>query len=381
MFKRLKTISIIVSLLMVFTAGAANQAFAREYNETIEGASVLTSRQMGDFVLLHNPNPLLTEVNIYQLADLYLNLGRVEGIRGDIAFAQAIKETGYFQYGGDVLPEQNNYSGIGTTGNGVKGYFFQSPEEGVRAQIQHLKAYGSTEPLVTELADPRFNLVKRGIAPKWIDLNGRWAVPGNNYGEDILSLYDQMQAITLSIPNVELPANHKLPVAMLTLRQSADMLAPDGSFYKRLEKGQYRVYGVLGNNYNIGGGYLVKANSSKMSVYIGWILIKENTPLYSPDSKVSRTLEKGELIRVYSYDDQRYDVGGGYYVKKTSSQTYYLGLATLKADTVMYDKNGNPYKTLKKNTSYRVFTINQNKLDIGGGYYIMYDKNTVNYRN
>lgn len=157
----------------------------------ITGASLLNKEQMASFVLKTNPNPLIN-TSIHELAELFLITGEKEGIRGDIAFAQSIKETGYFTFTGDVVPEQNNYSGIGTVGGGVKGAFFNTPEEGVRAQIQHLKAYANKDELKTELNDPRFHLVTRGVSPHWEDLNGRWAVPGDGYGQSIIRLYNQV---------------------------------------------------------------------------------------------------------------------------------------------------------------------------------------------
>lgn len=116
------------------------------------------------------------------LAELFLE----EGIRGDIAFCQSIKETGWFRFGGQVLPEQNNFAGIGATNNSPvgKGAWFKTARDGVRAQIQHLKAYANDEALVNP-----FGLVTRGAADnQWTGLNGRWAVPG----ESILALWEEM---------------------------------------------------------------------------------------------------------------------------------------------------------------------------------------------
>ncbi|WP_241156707.1 glucosaminidase domain-containing protein [Bacillus sp. FJAT-42376] len=344
---------------------------------------MLTSKQMGDYVLLTYPTPKLTSVNIYQLADLYLEIGRKEGVRGDIAFAQAVHETGFFKFGGDVVPEQNNYAGIGTTGGGVKGAYFSSPDEGVRAHIQHLKAYASTEPLNTVLADPRFNLVKRGIAPLWSDLNGRWAVPGRGYGEKVLQIHMDMAKMTLAIPNVYLPANHGLPVARLMISSDVDMLNPDGTFYKTVKKDEsIRVYGVLGNSYDVGGGYLIEANSSKMGAYIGRALVNNtNTIMYSPDGSVHRIFQKGEALRVYDYDDSRYQVGGGYYISASDKPVYHLGRIKLSADTDFYSPDGTPFTVLNKNKEYRVYGIDGNSLDLGGGYTIRYDKKTMTYIN
>ena len=42
-------------------------------------------------------------------------------MRGDVAFAQSLHETGFFKYGGIVLPTQNNYAGIGALNGNTKG--------------------------------------------------------------------------------------------------------------------------------------------------------------------------------------------------------------------------------------------------------------------
>lgn len=83
-----------------------------------------------------------------------------------------------------------NFAGIGATNNSPVG---KGARLGVRAQIQHLKAYANDEALVNECVDPRFGLVTRGAAGnKWTGLNGRWAVPGKGYGESILALWEEM---------------------------------------------------------------------------------------------------------------------------------------------------------------------------------------------
>ncbi|WP_236633782.1 MULTISPECIES: glucosaminidase domain-containing protein [unclassified Exiguobacterium] len=158
------------------------------------GASTLTPQQMADYVKAKNPRTVrLHGVTVEELAKLFVIIGAKEGVRGDVAFAQALKETGYFRYGGDVLPKQHNYSGIGTVGKGVKGHFFRSPHQGVTAQIQHLKAYASKEALNSTRVDPRFHYVKRGSATTWPALHRKWAMqPKGNYGTEILSIYKEM---------------------------------------------------------------------------------------------------------------------------------------------------------------------------------------------
>ncbi|ORT99620.1 N-acetylmuramoyl-L-alanine amidase [Anaerovibrio sp. JC8] len=158
----------------------------------IMGAAVATQEQCVRYLLKNNPNPLLNTTP-EELVNFYYEEASREGIRPDIAFAQALKETGFFSYGGTVIPAQNNYCGLGTTSATVKGAFFDSPRVGVRAHIQHLLAYASTKDPETPVVDPRYSLV-RGVygdntLEQWQDLNGRWAVPGVGYGQSILDYY------------------------------------------------------------------------------------------------------------------------------------------------------------------------------------------------
>jgi hypothetical protein len=158
----------------------------------IMGSPVATQEQCVRYLLKNNPNPLLNTTP-EELVNYYYEEASLEGIRPDIAFAQALKETGFFSYGGTVIPAQNNYCGLGTTSATVKGAFFESPRVGVRAHIQHLLAYVSTKNPATPVVDPRYSLV-RGVygsntLNQWQDLNGRWAVPGVGYGQSILDYY------------------------------------------------------------------------------------------------------------------------------------------------------------------------------------------------
>ncbi|MBQ7454058.1 MAG: glucosaminidase domain-containing protein [Selenomonadaceae bacterium] len=159
---------------------------------SIIGTPMATQQQCVNYLLRNNPHPNLN-VSPEQIVAYYYEEGRREGIRPDVAFAQALKETGFFRYGGDVIPEQNNYCGLGTTGGGVKGEFFATPQLGVRAHIQHLLAYSSTRRPTTPVVDPRYTIVRQAYGSRtlgtWQDLNGRWAVPGRYYGQEILSMF------------------------------------------------------------------------------------------------------------------------------------------------------------------------------------------------
>lgn len=122
---------------------------------------------------------------ITDFANIVYQEASAEGVRPDVVFCQAMWETGWLQFGGDVKADQCNFAGLGATGGGVGGASFADVSEGIRAQVQHLKAYASKEPLKQTCVDPRFLLVTRGVAPYLSDLNGRWAVPGDGYGQNI----------------------------------------------------------------------------------------------------------------------------------------------------------------------------------------------------
>lgn len=131
---------------------------------------------------------------IEAFCQIYYDECAAEGVKVEVAFCQAMKETGYLRYGGDVDIDQYNFAGIGATGNGAKGNRFDSPTIGIRAQIQHLKAYASEEGLTKECVDPRFKYVPRGTAlyVEWLGIYenpyGRGWATARNYGYSIVNM-------------------------------------------------------------------------------------------------------------------------------------------------------------------------------------------------
>lgn len=126
-------------------------------------------------------------------AQIVVEEAQAEGVKAEIVFCQAMKETGWLRFGGSVKPDQCNFAGLGATGGSVSGAVFPDVRTGIRAQVQHLKAYASTDPLVNKCVDPRFSYVKRGSATTLASLNGKWAVPGNHYGEDIFEMFNGLR--------------------------------------------------------------------------------------------------------------------------------------------------------------------------------------------
>lgn len=182
-------------------AGTFNtKGLPKDYKKIgIFGEAKATQEQAAALIYLNNTDPQLN-CSVDELVGLYWTEAGREGVREDIALAQAIIETGFFSFTGDVKPEQNNYCGLGTTGGGVEGEYFDEPEIGVRAHIQHLLAYTTKKHPSTDIVDPRYELahairMERGIVDKWSGLNGTWAM-GSQYCEKIMRIYQSM--LTLS---------------------------------------------------------------------------------------------------------------------------------------------------------------------------------------
>jgi len=176
-----RTVILRSELVLPFCPGSMDRIMAR-------GAT--TTEQLMAFLRLVNPD---AASRFSDLPRLYREEAAIENVNYDIAFAQMLVETNALN--ANQVLAQNNFGGIGSATGGTVGASFPNAQVGVRAHIQHLKAYGSVEPLVLRVVDPRFNFVRRGVAPLVSMLTGRWnSTP--NYGERIMAmvrrLYDSI---------------------------------------------------------------------------------------------------------------------------------------------------------------------------------------------
>ena len=120
-----------------------------------------------------------------------------EGVRPELLYAQVMIETGNLRFGGDVLPEQCNFGGLGATGNGAHGLSFDTVLKGLRAQALHLRAYAGYEPLTVDPSkaqevDPRYGAwilaKKANIIRK---LAGTWAMD-KNYAVKLVRVMNEL---------------------------------------------------------------------------------------------------------------------------------------------------------------------------------------------
>nr|WP_177296375.1 glucosaminidase domain-containing protein [uncultured Blautia sp.] len=171
---------------------------------TIMGTTTVTLEEMTDLYETQGaeyPRSLKEggAETIEDFCSIILEEAEEEGVRAEVVYVQAMLETGWLQFGGDAVESQFNFSGLGTTGGGVQGNSYPDVRTGIRAQVQHLKAYASTEELSGNCVDSRFDMVKRGSAPyvEWLGIQenpngGGWAA-GAGYGEKLRKLLTDLK--------------------------------------------------------------------------------------------------------------------------------------------------------------------------------------------
>jgi|AntAceMinimDraft_15_1070371.scaffolds.fasta_scaffold04169_6 hypothetical protein len=142
-------------------------------------------------VFLHSNNSEISILQAKNISKLYISESNKEGVNHDIAFSQMCLETGFLKFNGVVHPNQNNFCGLGTINIDNCGQKFNSKKEGIRAHIQHLKAYASDKSIKNALLDNRFYFVERGISPTVDNLSGRWA-SDPEYSNKIKSILDKL---------------------------------------------------------------------------------------------------------------------------------------------------------------------------------------------
>ncbi|MCM1258439.1 MAG: N-acetylmuramoyl-L-alanine amidase [Roseburia sp.] len=204
----------------------------------IEGEAQATASQMEHYILSKNSS---VPKSVRDMIPYYLSEGKAEGIRGDIAFAQSCLETGNFTFKDSAVTlNQNNFCGMGVTSNGMKGNSFDTPQIGIRAQIQHLKAYACSSSLNQACVDQRFGYVERGCAPYvehlGIQENPKkkgWAA-GEGYGRKILAIIDAIKkadAGDVQSDNNKKETNEFQPYTIVTTCDALRIRAGAGTNY------------------------------------------------------------------------------------------------------------------------------------------------------
>ena len=215
--------AVTASVLVAGPLGLAPDVTPRADATPVLGQSKVTPEEIAAWyrskrIRSRSPTP------VRELARLFVEEGNAQGVRGDLAFAQSMVETGWLRYGGQVRPSDHNFSGLGACDSCRRGLAFGDPTIGVRAQIQHLYAYAepdaSEDQLAQPLVDIRFDKVSpKGRARTWQKMGrGNWATD-RAYGRKVLRVYREIRvfarnsrAAGLSTPPV--PGTPVAPVAV-----------------------------------------------------------------------------------------------------------------------------------------------------------------------
>lgn len=214
---------------------------------------VATAEQMVAYVKAKNPN---VAQSVIDMIPLYLSEGKTEGIAGDIAFAQSCVETGNFSFPQttcNVTIDQNNYAMMGVVAAESKGESFATPQIGIRAQIQHLKAYANSDPLVGECVDPRFKYVARGSAPyvEWLGMKenpqGKGWASSAGYGKKILDVLKAVREMA-----VEEPVKDELVVGdLVTMQKGAPVYGQTREFQSWVYNKKLYVRAISGDRITV----------------------------------------------------------------------------------------------------------------------------------
>lgn len=145
-------------------------------SRNLAGKGIKTQNELYNFFVSENPDA--DRATVKRMATLYIQEAAEEGINSDCAFVQMCLETGFLRFGGLVTPQMHNYCGLGAIDETQRGEVFLTERDGVRAHIQHLHAYATTEDkiLKNECIDRRYKYVKpRGKTQTIAGLSGTWA--------------------------------------------------------------------------------------------------------------------------------------------------------------------------------------------------------------
>jgi hypothetical protein len=256
-------VSLAAALVPVSLPGspAAQPAGADTWGIPVMGPSTLSAAQLAKWFRATGRTPAIP-VSVEALAQFYIDEGAAENVRGDIAFAQSVVETGYFGFVGSMVKASNfNYAGMGACDSCNSGTQFPTAQIGIRAQIQHLRNYADISSRAANLAHPPViewyaqtthdpvkaarnfdTFFAKGRAPTWNQMgNGNWAT-APNYASVVLGTYNRMLTYN-GLPGACPPDGLRVGAAQ-AVQCPADLRSPGRGVAARSQGGYYTVAGT-----------------------------------------------------------------------------------------------------------------------------------------
>jgi hypothetical protein len=210
-------LALMIAPLAASVTNASDAVAATTTQTPVMGPSLLSAKQLAAWYYRHSGvTPLIPAFgghpagDVEALAQVFIDDGRLEGVRGDIAFVQSQLETGWLHFSGSQIPpDAYNYAGIYAFdgraslpnclhGDSVPSRCMGTPQHGVLVQIQLLRSYADP---TAKTAPNRFISApsdRAGLAPLWEYFGGNncpcgkliWA-SADGYGLRIIQMYSQ----------------------------------------------------------------------------------------------------------------------------------------------------------------------------------------------
>ncbi|EPS48230.1 N-acetylmuramoyl-L-alanine amidase [Clostridium botulinum] len=333
-------ISIIVTFVPSFKVHASSTT-------PIMGQPQLTQEQALNYFKTRNSEK--SDQATKEFISIVWQEANLEGIRADVVFIQVMKETNFLKFTGDVKECQNNFAGIGATGGGVPGAYFKDTRTGVRAVVQHLKAYCSTEGLKNPCVDPRFTYVQRGISPyvEWLGIGENpnypdkgWAAD-NNYGKSIV----EMMHSAKYLPN-EGDSQGNITTSKATINNLEVSLDGNNVVTNELEPGKAYNIKAYGNSSN---GVLYEYWIKDLSIN-SWIKLRD----YSTTNEVKWTPNKSGKYLIGVHVKDRYSKERLDNFKYVEYNVASLKKATISSLEVSLDGNNVVNNELEPGKAYNI---------------------------
>jgi hypothetical protein len=279
------------------------------------------------------------------LAETFWKIAQAAGVNPVVAYAQSAKETGYGHFKGVLNESFRNPCGLKTKTGGSDNdpnahQRFNSWEEGIQAQVDHLALYaGAPGYPKTGTPDPRHFPYIKGTAPNVEDLGGKWA-PSATYGKDIVAMMAKLEATAAPAA----PAPQPQPGVMYYVQTGAysNKANADAQYYKVKAAGFDAIIKKTGNLYRVQvGAFSKKANADAFAAkvkaagfdtYVTTTGGTQVAPGPAPKATETKTIKVGSKVKV-----------------KNGAKTY----------------TGGSLASFVYNTVYDVLQINGNRVVIG----------------
>ncbi|NFC75836.1 N-acetylmuramoyl-L-alanine amidase [Clostridium botulinum] len=349
-------ISIIVTFVPSFKVHASSTT-------PIMGQPQLTQEQALNYFKTRNSEK--SDQATKEFISIVWQEANLEGIRADVVFIQIMKETNFLKFTGDVKECQNNFAGIGATGGGVPGAYFKDTRTGVRAVVQHLKAYCSTEGLKNPCVDPRFTYIQRGISPyiEWLGIGENpnypdkgWAAD-NNYGKSIVEMMHSAKYLAN-----EGDSQGNITTSKATINNLEVSLDGNNVVTNELEPGKAYNIKAYGNSSN---GVLYEYWIKDLSIN-SWIKLRD----YSTTNEVKWTPNKSGKYLIGVHVKDRYSKERLDNFKYVEYNVASLKKATISSLEVSLDGNNVVNNELEPGKAYNIKAYGNNSNGVLYEYWI-----------